>query len=117
MKRNQIFYFLIAMLVILIGSCSKSKTSTVNGGGISNTINIANMAFAPLSTTVKVGTTVTWKNNDAIAHTVTSDNGTSFDSGNIAGGASFSYTTTGVGTFEYHCSIHPGMTGTLIVIQ
>jgi len=74
------------------------------------------MAFSPLSLSVKVGTTVTWKNNDGIAHTVTSNDGTSFN-GNLAAGGSFSYTTKTVGTFDYHCTIHPGMTGTLIVTQ
>ncbi|HWH62482.1 MAG TPA: plastocyanin/azurin family copper-binding protein [Ginsengibacter sp.] len=120
MKRNRIFYLsFIVMTAILIGSCSKSSNAPMGGtgGSTSNSVSIANMAFAPLSTTVKVGTTVTWKNNDGVAHTVTSNDGSTFDSGTLAGGASFSYTTTVAGTFAYHCNIHPGMTGTLIVTQ
>lgn len=100
-------------------SCSKSSYTTPNNGGgggaAPGTVTIANMAFGPSSLSVKVGTTVTWKNNDGYAHTVTSDDGTSFNSGNLAGGASFSYKTITAGTFNYHCSIHSGMTGTLIV--
>lgn len=104
--------------MVISSSCGKSKSSTNtggNGGGTSNTISIANMAFGPLSLSVKAGTTVTWKNNDGFAHTVTSNDGTSFNSGTLAGGASFSYTTTTAGTYNYHCNIHSGMTGTLIV--
>ena len=73
------------------------------------------MAFGPATLTVKTGTTVTWKNNDDIAHTVTSDDGTTFDSGTLAAGASFSFTANTGGTYAYHCTIHSGMTATLIV--
>ena len=61
------------------------------------------------------GTVVKWVNDDSYAHTVTANDGT-FDSGNIAGGASFSYTANTPGTFSYHCTIHgTAMSGTLIV--
>lgn len=107
--------------MIVNGSCSKSSTTPANngnnGGTLPGTVTIANMAFSPSSISVKVGTTVTWKNNDGFAHTVTSDDGTSFNSGNLAGGASFSYKTITAGTFNYHCSIHPGMTASLTVTQ
>ncbi len=118
MKQNQILVLACMMLlsIVIVISCSKSKTSS-SGTPSSNTVNIANMAFAPLSLTVKVGTTVTWKNNDGITHTVTSNDGTSFNSGNLSAGSSFSYTTTTTGTFDYHCTIHAGMVGTLIVTQ
>ena len=55
-----------------------------------------------------LGTTVTWTNNDTMAHTVTAvDN--SFDSGMIAPGQSWSYTFDRPGTFEYYCTLHPWM--------
>lgn len=123
MKRNKIFFFtFIVLFIIGVNSgCSKSGTSAYGGGGgilpAANTVSIAGMAFAPTSLTVKVGTKVTWTNNDGYAHTVTSNDGTSFDSGNLASGASFSYTPTKTGTFDYHCTIHSGMAGTLIVTQ
>jgi len=125
MKRNNIFLFIaIALFFTLInGSCSKSNNSNTGGtaggpvGGTGNSISIAGMAFSPSSLSVKVGATVTWKNNDGFTHTVTSDDGASFDSGNLPAGGSFSYKTTTVGTFDYHCTIHSGMTGTLVVTQ
>ncbi len=97
-------------------SCSKSSSTTGGGGGgRTNSVSIANMAFGPSTLIVKVGTVVTWKNNDGFAHTVTSDDGTSFNSGTIASGSTFSYTTVTVGTFDYHCNIHTGMKASLVV--
>lgn len=75
--------------------------------------------FMPMEFTVPAGTTVTWINHDEAEHTVTASDGL-FDSGNImtanvAPGASFSFTFTEPGTYEYTCTIHPRMTGTIIV--
>ncbi len=64
--------------------------------------------------TVKVGTTVTWVNQDSQAHTVT-DVGLSFDSGLFGKGDTWSYTFTEVGEFEYFCAPHPWMRAKVIV--
>ena len=77
-------------------------------------VSIAKFAFAPASMSGTVGQPVTWTNNDAVVHTVTS---TAWDSGDIAPGASFTFTPQQPGTYTYHCSIHPFMTGTLTVAQ
>jgi plastocyanin len=71
-------------------------------------------AFAPNPIAVPVGGTVTWMNNDNVAHTSTADGG-AWNSGSIAPGASFSRTFASAGTFQYHCAIHPGMVGTVNV--
>jgi plastocyanin len=63
---------------------------------------------------VAVGTTVTWTNNDTTAHTSTADNG-QWSSGSLAPGQSFSTMMSTSGTFTYHCTIHPGMVGTVTV--
>ncbi len=109
----------IAMFVILFSvySCSKSSSNTQpppSGTGNPASVDIYQMTF-PGDITVKKGTTVTWNNKDNFAHTVTSDDGATFNSGNLAGGASFSYVTTTAGTFTYHCNIHSNMHGTLVV--
>jgi plastocyanin len=75
---------------------------------------IANIAFGPASITVPVGTTITWQNNDGIAHTSTSDTGV-WDTGAIAPGTSKATTFNTAGTFPYHCTVHSMMTGTVIV--
>ena len=71
-------------------------------------------AFAPDGLTVDAGTTVTWTNTDSVAHTSTSD-ATGWDSGIVAPGGQFSHSFQTAGTFRYHCAIHPGMVGTVVV--
>jgi plastocyanin len=72
-------------------------------------------SYTPNPNTMRVGQTVAWKNADTIAHTATQD-ASRFDSGTIGGGAtSAPLTMSTAGTFTYHCTIHPGMVGTLIV--
>jgi len=122
MKIKNVVSVIIAGLIIAsVYSCSKSNTSTssqtpppVVGNGNNLTINISGMAF-PASTTVTKGDTISWYNGDGVTHTVTSDNGTSFSSGNIAAGATFSYIAKTAGSFPYHCTIHTSMVGTLVV--
>jgi plastocyanin len=79
-------------------------------------VTITGFAFAPATVTVKVGSTVTWTNDDSASHTVTADDG-SFDSGGFAKGATFSHTFTKPGTYPYHCTFHGSMQGTVTVTQ
>ncbi len=79
-----------------------------------NTVTISGYSFHPLILTVSPGTTVTWNNQDSVNHTVTSDTN-AFDSGPIAPGGSFSHRFTSLGTFVYHCHIHPTMQGSIVV--
>ena len=76
-------------------------------------------AFSPATLTIKAGTAVTWKNTTTASHTVTSDDGKSFDSGTsnpiTAQTGTFSFNFTTAGTFAYHCAIHPFMKATIIV--
>jgi plastocyanin len=82
-----------------------------------STVSIMNFAFNPPSTTVHVGDTVTWTNNDSfIAHTTTSS-AALWDSGALSTGQGFSFTFTSPGTFAYHCNIHPFMAGTITVLD
>ena len=78
-----------------------------------------NTAFTPANRAISIGTTLTWKNQDNFAHTVTSGTPGNpsglFDSGNLGSGGSFSYTFNSAGSFKYFCSIHPSMTGTITV--
>ncbi|HEY1872456.1 MAG TPA: cupredoxin family copper-binding protein [Chitinophagaceae bacterium] len=107
---------LILVSAIIIFSCSKNSSNSMsnNTPAAPNTVSIANMAFTPATITVSAGTKITWMNNDNMTHTVTADD-MSFDSGNIAGGSSFSRTFSVVGSYPYHCTIHPNMTGTVVV--
>ena len=77
-------------------------------------IAIHNFAFGPQIVTVKLGTTVHWTNQDSEAHTVTSDTGT-FNSPVLQPGADYSFRFTKPGAYSYHCTIHPFMTGKVVV--
>jgi plastocyanin len=81
------------------------------------TVAIKTYSFNPSTLTVKVGTKVTWTNEDTVSHTVTSDSGNELSSGQLSQGQSYSHTFNQVGTYNYHCSIHYSMTGTVIVEQ
>lgn len=78
------------------------------------TVEIRGYSFSPQVVEVAIGTEVTWVNNDAVSHTVTSDSG-EFNTGAFGTGQNRSYTFTKAGTYTYHCSIHPGMKGTVTV--
>jgi plastocyanin len=71
-------------------------------------------AFNPSPLTIPTGTTVTWTNGDSIPHTSTA-NVAGWNSGTLAPGQQFNFTFSTSGTFQYHCAIHPGMIGTVIV--
>jgi len=93
---------------------NSTTTNPTTGTQGANDVFIQNMAFSPATLTVAAGSTVTWTNKDAMTHTVTSDS-TLFNSGNIVVNGVYSYTFTTVGTYSYHCSIHPSMTAKVIV--
>lgn len=119
---KKIFFYQAGMALtclLLVLSCSKSSDNNQGPVGPATTvINIVGtpmMAFTPGTTTVKVGTIIKWTNSDAVPHAPVSDNGTTFNPGSIAAGSYATYTTTVTGSFPYHCSIHTGMTGTLVV--
>ncbi|HEY3421823.1 MAG TPA: cupredoxin domain-containing protein [Methanocellaceae archaeon] len=76
------------------------------------TVSIQNFAFSPGTVTILKGGTVIWTNNDSTAHTVTfADSG----SPSLNHGDTYTKTFVESGTFDYHCSIHPSMTGKVIV--
>jgi plastocyanin len=77
-------------------------------------VKIDNFSFGPTTVTVAVGATVTWTNRDDIPHTVVSTDGV-FKSKVMDTDEKFSFTFTKAGTFAYFCSIHPKMTGTVVV--
>ncbi|MCA2331932.1 cupredoxin family copper-binding protein [Mycobacterium avium] len=79
-----------------------------------NQVVIDGFAFAPATLTVPAGTTVTWINRDEEPHTVAASDG-SFHSPGMGTGAVFTHTFSAAGTFDYVCSIHPMMRGTVVV--
>lgn len=110
--------FIFAAFIIL-ASCNKSGSGSYgnnnnnnNTGG--NAVSIKGFAFSVTSLKVAAGTKVTWTNNDAATHTVTADDN-SFNSGDIAPGATYSRTFTTAGTYNYHCIYHGNMKAAVVV--
>lgn len=90
--------------------------STVDQASNQN-IEIKGFAFTPTNITIKVGTKVTWTNNDSVPHTVTSDNSNILNSATLPAGGTYSFTFNDLGTFPYHCSIHPMMKAQIVVTK
>jgi amicyanin len=76
-------------------------------------VKIGNFTFGPQDLKVKAGTTITWTNEDDIPHTVVSPN--NFRSKVLDTDGTYSFTFTTPGTYKYFCSLHPHMTGTIVV--
>ncbi|HEV8601382.1 MAG TPA: cupredoxin family copper-binding protein [Patescibacteria group bacterium] len=81
-----------------------------------HTVSIENFAFSDASITIKKGDIVIWTNNDSAPHTVTGDSGGP-GSSNLSANQTYSFTFNTIGTFNYHCAIHPSMKGVVIVSQ
>ena len=117
------YIFLVSVLagIMLFSGCSKDSNSptspTTNSG--TNEILMQNIAFSPASKTISVGTTIKWTNKDNTTHDVISGTPGNpsglFNSGDLGANREFSFTFNQAGTFQYYCSHHSGMTGTIIV--
>jgi len=99
-------------------SSSNSNSSSSSQAQATDKVTISNFSFSPSSITVKKGTSVTWTNHDSVAHTVVETDGkVGPKSQAVNPGQSYSFTYNTPGTFAYHCSIHPDMTGTVTVTE
>ena len=89
-------------------------TSAAARTGATVKASMKSIAFQPSRIEIPTGSTVAWTNNDAVQHTVTAVD-RSFDSGNMAPGATWPHTFTKPGTYQFFCVVHPFMKGTVIV--
>jgi plastocyanin len=102
----------IAIVLLLAGSPIARASDQPSAPGAE--VKIDNFSFGPQTITVPVGATVTWTNHDDIPHTSVSTEG-GFKSKVMDTEEKFSYTFTKAGTYPYYCSIHPKMTGLVVV--
>ena len=86
-------------------------------GGGTVAVSMKNIQFSPKSITAKVGQTIKWTNDDSVDHNVTATSGGTFKSSNFGQGSSYSTKLTKAGTIQYVCTIHPGMTGMIVVTK
>jgi plastocyanin len=103
---------MIAMLLLFLGSPTVTASNPPSATNVG--VKIDNFSFGPQIVTVPVGATVTWTNSDDIPHTAVSTDDV-FKSKVMDTDEKFSYTFTKAGTYMYYCTIHPKMTGTIVV--
>src|SRR5271167_1508144 len=121
MMRRGVFVSRFAMaammpVVLLMAGSLNVAANAQSTAPATAEVKIDNFSFGPATLTVAVGTTVTWTNRDDIPHTVVStDDPRAFRSKVLDTDEKFSYTFTKPGTFAYFCSIHPKMTGIVVV--
>lgn len=102
------------MVAALLLSAASPASSAKAPQPTSAEVKVDNFSFGPASLTVAVGTTVTWTNRDDIPHTVVSTDKV-FKSKVLDTDEKFSFTFDKAGTYPYFCSIHPKMTGSVVV--
>ena len=117
MKKSWIFLLVVtaAIAIAVSAHAVQASSSAVAADGKPGTaVVIDNFSFSPATLTVPAGTTVVWTNKDDIPHTVVSMDGL-FKSKVLDTGDRFSFTFAKPGQFGYFCSLHPHMTGTILV--
>ena len=128
---NKLTLSLILAVVLILTACSApgpdeeptplpqnlvTEPAASVAGVTEAAVTIADHAFQPHTLVVATGATVTWQNDDSVAHTVTSSGGW-FDSGQLAPGDSFDHQFDKPGTLRYQCNNHPDMEGVVIVLS
>jgi plastocyanin len=109
LRRTALFAGLLQLVLLApISAMAESAAPAVTE------VKIDNFTFAPQRMVIKAGTTVTWINEDDIPHTVAATD-KSFRSKVLDTDDKYSFTFTTAGVFEYFCSLHPHMTGTIVV--
>src|SRR5215472_2032971 len=117
MKRKSVWVGVLAApisIAVLLLAGSPSVAANDEPSASSAEVKIDNFSFSPQEINVAVGTSVTWTNRDDIPHTVVSTDGV-FKSKVRDTDEKFSYTFNKAGTYPYFCSVHPKMTGKVVV--
>ena len=117
MTKNKLWISGVAvpvLIAIMLLALSSRVTAIAEPSAPAAAVKIDNFVFGPQTITVPVGTTVTWTNVDDIPHTAVSTDGV-FKSKVMDTDEKFSYMFTKAGTYSYYCSVHPKMTGKVVV--
>jgi len=112
-KLGELLFGLRSLNLSLLGRAGEMNTASV--GAKENRIEIKDFAFNPQTITVKSGQKITWINHDEEPHTVVSVGKKFQKSSALDTDQEFSITAGAPGTYEYFCSVHPKMTGTIVV--
>jgi plastocyanin len=125
LKNTLIISLVLAALGIGLAACGGYGTHSQTTAAAKATItappiaaakvSVQDNTFKPGTIHAKVGDTITWTNDGAVAHTVTATDGANFDSGTLEPGKTFSFAADKAGTIHYVCNFHAGMQGTIEV--
>lgn len=122
--RNTIITIIVIAVVAIIGIGiyyvykAKYPTNTTTSSSaprVANEVLIQNFAFNPANLSVKVGDTVTWRNDDSTAHRIEGITNASMKSNDLNQGDTYQFTFDKTGIFEYICGIHTYMKGSITV--
>jgi plastocyanin len=114
-KKLKLCFVVWGVLSLQIAAHAQSApVASQDSKGATVDVKIDNFSFSPATITIPAGTTVKWTNRDDIPHTVVNDD-QKFQSKALDTDESYSYTFAKPGTYPYFCSIHPKMTGKVIV--
>jgi plastocyanin len=97
------------------GGATTEEQAAPEASGGSTEVSMKDIKFDPGEVTVNAGDTVTWVNDDSVGHDVTADGFKSGEPGEMQNGDTFEHTFDEAGTFDYVCSVHPGMDGSVTV--
>jgi plastocyanin len=115
MKRTATTLSFAALAIVILMMAGRSRTfGAVVEDSPTTQVKIDNFVFSPNPVTVPVGATIRWTNQDDIPHNVVSED-KSFKSKTLDTDETFTYTFSKPGTYTYFCSIHPKMTGKVVV--
>ena len=116
MKKIILSAVIIIAVALVVGTSEKSQARAAAGDLKGKyTVKIDNFSFGPTTLAVPVGATVTWMNQDDVPHTIVSTDGKDIKSPVLDTDQEFSHAFAKAGTYAYYCSIHPKMTGKIIV--
>jgi plastocyanin len=104
----------VPVVVAMLLLAAAPRVKATDQPSAATAVTIDNFSFGPQTLTVPVGATVTWVNRDDIPHTSVSTDGL-FKSKVMDTDEKFSYTFSKAGTYPYYCTIHPKMTGKVVV--
>ena len=107
-----------ATVIFVLAGCAAESTPVTSAASSTTSqataVTIDDFSFDPTPVQVDIGASVTWTNAQSVAHTTTALDG-GWDSSSLETGSDFTVTFDAAGTFEYFCSIHPSMSGTIEV--
>jgi plastocyanin len=102
----------LILLIVIASGCASA--GAIGRGPETARVRVKDFAFDPKKIEIMLGDTVEWVNDDAFTHSAVAD-GRSFDTGNIPADESRTFVPRDRGTWDYHCSWHPRMRGSIVV--